>query len=178
MARIYCIIGILDMINRSALSKCLITLDAQIDLYIEKESWHQPLMRHRRRSEVPGFKDMRYIYPGAPRPGMKKGARGPSDGPPGGAPGPVPPTGQRRPALPRAAPAVLSARGGLASGFGTGPGVSPLPWPLAGGRRPPAASRDASPRALGAAQRSKGPGRAEEMAWTERAPAAPRGMRP
>ena len=85
MARIYCIIGILEMINRSALSKCLITLDAQIDLYIEKESWHQPLMRHRRCSEVPGFKDMRYIYPGAPRPGMKKGARGPYAGPLGGA---------------------------------------------------------------------------------------------
>lgn len=34
--------------------------------------------------------------------------------------------------------AVLSALGGLASGFGTGPGVPPLPWPLTGGRRPPA----------------------------------------
>ena len=40
-----------------------------------------------------------------------------------------PSTGQRRPALPRADPAVPSARCGLASGFGMGPGVSPGPWP-------------------------------------------------
>ena len=33
--------------------------------------------------------------------------------------------------------AVLSARWGLASGFGTGPGVPPMLWPLTGGRRPP-----------------------------------------
>ena len=39
--------------------------------------------------------------------------------------GSVPSTGQRRPGLPRAGPAVLSARWGLASGFGTGPGVPP-----------------------------------------------------
>ena len=39
--------------------------------------------------------------------------------------GSVPSTGQRRPGLPRADPAVLSARWGLASGFGTGPGVPP-----------------------------------------------------
>ena len=51
--------------------------------------------------------------------------------------GPVPSTGQRRPGLPRADPAVLSARWGLASGFGTGPGVPPMLWPLTGGRRPP-----------------------------------------
>ena len=49
----------------------------------------------------------------------------------------VPSTGQRRPGLPRADPAVLSARWGLASGFGTGPGVPPMLWPLSGGRRPP-----------------------------------------
>ena len=49
----------------------------------------------------------------------------------------VPSTGQRRPGLPRASPAVLSARWGLASGFGTGPGVPPMLWPLTGGRRPP-----------------------------------------
>ena len=51
--------------------------------------------------------------------------------------GSVPSTGQRRPGLPRAVPAVLSARWGLASGFGTGPGVPPMLWPLTGGRRPP-----------------------------------------
>ena len=51
--------------------------------------------------------------------------------------GSVPSTGQRRPGLPRAGPAVLSARWGLASGFGTGPGVPPMRWPLTGGRRPP-----------------------------------------
>ena len=49
----------------------------------------------------------------------------------------MPSTGQRRPGLPRADPAVLSARWGLASGFGTGPGVPPMLWPLTGGRRPP-----------------------------------------
>ena len=48
--------------------------------------------------------------------------------------------------------AVLSALGGLASGFGTGPGVPPLPWPLTGGRRPPARGHP-PPRALRAAQR-------------------------
>ena len=53
----------------------------------------------------------------------------------------VPSTGQRRPALPRTSSAVLSALGGLASGFGTGPGVPPLPWPLTGGRRPRPGSR-------------------------------------
>ena len=51
--------------------------------------------------------------------------------------GSVPSTGQRRPGLPRAGPAVLSAPWGLASGFGTGPGVPPMLWPLTGGRRPP-----------------------------------------
>ena len=43
----------------------------------------------------------------------------------------TPPVGQRRPGLPRALPAVQSALGGLTSGFGMGPGVPPLPWPLA-----------------------------------------------
>ena len=46
-----------------------------------------------------------------------------------------PSTGQRRPALPRASPAVPSARCGLASGFGMGPGVPRTLWPLTGGRR-------------------------------------------
>ena len=73
----------------------------------------------------------------------------------------VPSTGQRRPALPRASPAVPSALGGLASGFGMGPGVPRPPWPLTGGRR--SAHREvvmcvrADPRALGAAQRGDGP---------------------
>ena len=66
----------------------------------------------------------------------------------------VPSTGQRRPGLPRASPAVLSARWGLASGFGTGPGVPPMLWPLTGGRRPPyLGDRESLPRALGAAWR-------------------------
>ena len=66
----------------------------------------------------------------------------------------MPSTGQRRPGLPRADPAVLSARWGLASGFGTGPGVPPMLWPLTGGRRPPFSVIRVSPsRALGAAWR-------------------------
>ena len=44
----------------------------------------------------------------------------------------MPSAGQRRPALPRTRSAVPSALGGLTSGFGMGPGVPPLPWPLAG----------------------------------------------
>lgn len=68
--------------------------------------------------------------------------------------GSVPSTGQRRPGLPRADPAVLSARWGLASGFGTGPGVPPMLWPLTGGRRPPYLRCPVShSRALGAAWR-------------------------
>ena len=68
--------------------------------------------------------------------------------------GSVPSTGQRRPGLPRAGPAVLSARWGLASGFGTGPGVPPMLWPLTGGRRPPYLRCPGSHlRALGAAWR-------------------------
>lgn len=68
--------------------------------------------------------------------------------------GSVPSTGQRRPGLPRADPAVLSARWGLASGFGTGPGVPPMLWPLTGGRRPPYLRCPGSHlRALGAAWR-------------------------
>ena len=51
--------------------------------------------------------------------------------------------------------AVPSALGGLTSGFGTGPGVPPLPWPPAnkGRSHPPAPPA----RALRAAQRSKAP---------------------
>ena len=62
---------------------------------------------------------------------MKKGGL-PEGRPPGTE---VPSTGQRRPALPRASPAVPSARCGLASGFGMGPGVPRTLWPLTGGRR-------------------------------------------
>lgn len=70
--------------------------------------------------------------------------------------GSVPSTGQRRPGLPRAGPAVLSARWGLASGFGTGPGVPPMLWPLTGGRRPPLRCPVSHTRALGAAWRIGG----------------------
>ena len=70
--------------------------------------------------------------------------------------GSVPSTGQRRPGLPRADPAVLSARWGLASGFGTGPGVPPMLWPLTGGRRPPLRCPGSVSRALGAAWRIGG----------------------
>ena len=70
--------------------------------------------------------------------------------------GSVPSTGQRRPGLPRADPAVLSARWGLASGFGTGPGVPPMLWPLTGGRRPPLRCPGSHLRALGAAWRIGG----------------------
>ena len=70
--------------------------------------------------------------------------------------GSVPSTGQRRPGLPRADPAVLSARWGLASGFGTGPGVPPMLWPLTGGRRPPLRCPVSHLRALGAAWRIGG----------------------
>lgn len=70
--------------------------------------------------------------------------------------GSVPSTGQRRPGLPRAGPAVLSARWGLASGFGTGPGVPPMLWPLTGGRRPPLRCPVSLSRALGAAWRIGG----------------------
>lgn len=72
--------------------------------------------------------------------GEKRGRRGgmPPAAPPAPEPaktGRAPSTGQRRPALPRADPAVPSALGGLASGFGMGPGVPRPPWPLTGGRR-------------------------------------------
>ena len=68
---------------------------------------------------------------GAPRRGSP--AAPPRPSPPDA--GRAPSTGQRRPALPRADPAVPSALGGLASGFGMGPGVPRPPWPLTGGRR-------------------------------------------
>ena len=103
--------------------------------------------------------------PAPPRPPRPRRAPGEK----GGAPvGPrlgnlkVPSTGQRRPALPRASPAVPSALGGLASGFGMGPGVPRPPWPLTGGRRSAhqevvMCARGTGPRALGAAQRGDGP---------------------
>ena len=66
----------------------------------------------------------------APGPGWGPGAA--AWGRPGGRGGrrKMPVVGQRRPALPRAYPAVPSALGGLTSGFGMGPGVPPLPWSL------------------------------------------------
>lgn len=106
--------------------------------------------------------------PGAPRAHMEKEKeRGRRGGIPPRRPrararldaGRAPSTGQRRPALPRADPAVPSALGGLASGFGMGPGVPRPPWPLTGGRRSSSDDENAShargvPRALGAAQRA------------------------
>ena len=98
--------------------------------------------------------------------------------------GRAPSTGQRRPALPRAGPAVPSALGGLASGFGMGPGVPRPPWPLTGGRRSscddcvPPTMRGWSPRALGAAQRARRILSVFDLSCTRQAhAAAPAGMR-
>ena len=94
--------------------------------------------------------------------------------------GSVPSTGQRRPGLPRADPAVLSARWGLASGFGTGPGVPPMLWPLTGGRRPPLRCPVSLSRALGAAWRIGEMTRGHPRARTahERLSRGPRGAVP
>ena len=69
--------------------------------------------------------------PGGPR-ACAQAEGGPPRPVPGRAPlrAKMPLVGQRRPALPRPSAAVPSALGGLTSGFGTGPGVPPLPWPL------------------------------------------------
>ena len=82
---------------------------------------------------------------------MEKEKGGAARGSPAAPPRPSPPdagrapsTGQRRPALPRADPAVPSALGGLASGFGMGPGVPRPPWPLTGGRRSSSDDENAS----------------------------------
>ena len=91
--------------------------------------------------------------------------------------GSVPSTGQRRPGLPRAGPAVLSARWGLASGFGTGPGVPPMLWPLTGGRRPPLRCPVSHTRALGAAWRIGETTRGHPRARTARMSAGSRGPR-
>lgn len=92
--------------------------------------------------------------------------------------GSVPSTGQRRPGLPRAGPAVLSARWGLASGFGTGPGVPPMLWPLTGGRRPPYLRCPVShSRALGAAWRIGEVTRGHPRARTARERWVPRAAR-
>lgn len=92
--------------------------------------------------------------------------------------GSVPSTGQRRPGLPRAGPAVLSARWGLASGFGTGPGVPPMLWPLTGGRRPPYLRCPVSlSRALGAAWRIGEVTRGHPRARTALSSAGSRGPR-
>ena len=92
--------------------------------------------------------------------------------------GSVPSTGQRRPGLPRADPAVLSARWGLASGFGTGPGVPPMLWPLTGGRRPPfSVIRCLISRALGAAWRIGEMTRGHPRARTAHERSVPRAAR-
>ena len=92
--------------------------------------------------------------------------------------GSVPSTGQRRPGLPRADPAVLSARWGLASGFGTGPGVPPMLWPLTGGRRPPLRCPGSHlTRALGAAWRIGEVTRGHPRARTAHERSVPRAAR-
>ena len=91
--------------------------------------------------------------------------------------GSVPSTGQRRPGLPRADPAVLSARWGLASGFGTGPGVPPMLWPLTGGRRPPLRCPGSHLRALGAAWRIGKMTRGHPRARTAHERSVPRAAR-
>ena len=91
--------------------------------------------------------------------------------------GSVPSTGQRRPGLPRADPAVLSARWGLASGFGTGPGVPPMLWPLTGGRRPPLRCPGSISRALGAAWRIGKMTRGHPRARTAHERSVPRAAR-
>lgn len=91
--------------------------------------------------------------------------------------GSVPSTGQRRPGLPRADPAVLSARWGLASGFGTGPGVPPMLWPLTGGRRPPLRCPGSHLRALGAAWRIGKVTRGHPRARTAHGRSVPRAAR-
>lgn len=92
--------------------------------------------------------------------------------------GSVPSTGQRRPGLPRAGPAVLSARWGLASGFGTGPGVPPMLWPLTGGRRPPLRCPGVSYTCPGGRMAHRGdPTRGHPRARTARERSVPRAAR-
>lgn len=98
---------------------------------------------HPNGAPVPSARGMEKGPRRAPRAHMGRKRKGaPRRGSPAAPPRPSPPdagrapsTGQRRPALPRADPAVPSALGGLASGFGMGPGVPRPPWPLTGGRR-------------------------------------------
>ena len=96
----------------------------------------------------------------AQRPRRGPGARGAEKGPPRVSPGRASAHARENaPCWPAAScsptdyTAVPSALGGLTSGFGTGPGVPPLPWPPAnkGRSHPPAPPV----RALRAAQRSK-----------------------
>ena len=122
------------------------------DLQTRQDAAHE-----KRAPEGPRLNDMGRKRKGAPRRGSP--AAPPRPSPPDA--GRAPSTGQRRPALPRADPAVPSALGGLASGFGMGPGVPRPPWPLTGGRRSSCDDEIAShakgdlPRALGAAQRAR-----------------------
>ena len=132
-----------------------------------------PISRAREMGGGSGFRSRPLVaQPNARRLGFygegRERERGHRGGPPAAPPRPspryagrAPSTGQRRPALPRADPAVPSALGGLASGFGMGPGVPRPPWPLTGGRRSSCDVETAShvkgwfPRALGAAQRAQ-----------------------
>ena len=94
---------------------------------------HRAARRYNARPRPPAGRGWASPYIPHIRRGMKKG--GPKAPPRRRLASPAPPTGQRRPALPRADPAVPSALGGLASGFGMGPGVPRPPWPLTGGGR-------------------------------------------
>ncbi len=101
--------------------------------------------RHQRLCKNPRREGLRSRRSPPRNRGMKKG-----EGPAGTSRGALPcdeapSTGQRRPALPRASPAVPSALAGLASGFGMGPGVPRPPGPLTGGRRSAAPGRPRAP---------------------------------
>ena len=105
------------------------------DLQTRQDAAHE-----KRAPRGPRLNDMGRKRKGAPRRGSP--AAPPRPSPPDA--GRAPSTGQRRPALPRADPAVPSALGGLASGFGMGPGVPRPPWPLTGGRRSSSDDENAS----------------------------------
>ena len=119
---------------------------AEPGTYIFLQTLSKSMRRAPRRSKYAAAEDlpeailpMRKIeYIDSPHSGTTENRhekRGPEGPPRRRLASPAPPTGQRRPALPRADPAVPSALGGLASGFGMGPGVPRPPWPLTGGGR-------------------------------------------
>ena len=133
---------------RNSISRRQTKLDRLVQRSYSACVAHRPAVSKNRPRAIRPFLEVESTFckkekgPGGPS-RMKKdkgrGRRGdPPPAPPRPAPrdaGRAPSTGQRRPALPRADPAVPSALGGLASGFGMGPGVPRPPWPLTGGRR-------------------------------------------